>query len=202
MSPCRGDRASDRVAIGPEARSVGAGDAASESEAEFIRLLTGAQCSLRGYILALLGGPKKDADDVLQDANVAIWEKRAEYDRARPFTPWAVAFAFQRVRAFRRDSARSRLVFSDSLVEEMHGYFQQSLMHDPTTQDHLRGCLEKLTPAEQNLVDKRYSRNTSIESLSSTINKSAGSIANRLFRIREKLRLCIQSRIAQAGHEG
>lgn len=197
-----GDHAPDRQPLRSEIPSVVAGDTAGETEAEFIRHLTGAQCSLRGYILALLGGLQKEADDVLQDTNVIIWEKRAEYDRTRPFLPWAIAFAFQRIRAFRRDSARSRLVFSESLVAELHGYFEQSLTLAPTAQDHLRLCLDKLTPSEQDLVHERYYGSTSIESLSSRVNKSAGSIANRLFRIREKLRTCIQSRIAQAGHEG
>lgn len=61
--------------------------AAGDSEAEFIRQLTGAQCSLRGYILALLGGQKKEADDVLQDTNVAIWEKRTKYDNTPLSSP-------------------------------------------------------------------------------------------------------------------
>lgn len=123
------------------------------------------------------------------------------YDNTRPFLPWAIAFAYQRIRALRRDSARSRLVFSDQLVAELHGYFEQSFVQGPNAQDHLRLCLEKLSPNEQELIQKRYYGSTSIEALSVMINKSAGSIANRIFRIREKLRSCIEARVAQAGHE-
>ncbi|TWT35454.1 RNA polymerase sigma factor [Posidoniimonas corsicana] len=174
----------------------------NESESEFVRLLTGAQCSLRGYILALLAGQKKEADDVLQSTNMTIWEKRAEYDHSKPFLPWAMAFAFHRIQAFRRDAARNRLVFSDTLIEMLHAYSEQSLANPPGAQDHLRDCLEKLTPAEQDLIHKRYYGRCSVESLSSMVSKSAGSVANRLFRIREKLRNCIQFGIVQSGHEG
>lgn len=199
MLPARHDRQSPRQPS--EAAGEGSG-LTSERDADFIRHLTGVQSSLRAYILALLGGQKKEADDILQDTNVAIWEKRNEYDHTREFIPWAIAFAYHKVRAYRRDSARSRLVFSDEIVAEIHNHLEQSLLDASAMQDQLRLCLEKLNADEHDLIHKRYHARTSVVSLAESINKSAGSVARRLFRIREKLRSCIQIGLAQSRHQG
>jgi RNA polymerase sigma-70 factor, ECF subfamily len=37
-----------------------------------------------------------DAEDIVQQAAIALWEKFDAYDPAQPFTPWACRFALNK----------------------------------------------------------------------------------------------------------
>ena len=76
---------------------------------EFMLLLTSHQSSLYACISALLGGVE-GVQDVLQETNVVLLEKAGEYDPARPFVPWALAFARFQTLAWRKRQTRDRLV--------------------------------------------------------------------------------------------
>ena len=62
-----------------------------ESIARFVQLLTGLQSRLYAYLCTLLVR-SDDARDVLQETNVVLWKKAADYDPTRPFEPWAFRF--------------------------------------------------------------------------------------------------------------
>src|SRR5438445_5692787 len=81
---------------------------------EFLLLLTSHQSTLYAAITAMLGGAE-GAQDVLQETNVVLLEKAGEYDVARPFVPWALAFARFQVLAWRKRQSRDRLVLNEEL---------------------------------------------------------------------------------------
>ena len=59
---------------------------------------------LRGYFARRIGG--QEVEDLVQETLLAVHLKRATYDRALPFTPWAYAVArYKLVDRFRRDHA-------------------------------------------------------------------------------------------------
>jgi RNA polymerase sigma-70 factor (ECF subfamily) len=53
-----------------------------------IRLLTQHQEGLYRYVFALVPH-EDDAEDVLQNTNVALYRKSDQYDPGKPFLPWA-----------------------------------------------------------------------------------------------------------------
>jgi hypothetical protein len=59
---------------------------------EFMTQITRAQRQLHAFILSMVWNAT-DADDVLQQTNLVLWEKSAEFDASRPFLPWAMRFA-------------------------------------------------------------------------------------------------------------
>ncbi|NBQ54908.1 MAG: RNA polymerase subunit sigma-70, partial [Proteobacteria bacterium] len=59
---------------------------------EFVHQLTACQSALYAFIVSLLGGVN-DASDVLQETNMKLCRKCAEYDPQQPFLRWAYAFA-------------------------------------------------------------------------------------------------------------
>ena len=63
----------------------------SPAVAEFVRRLTGCQPRLYAYIMTLVLDPH-EADDVLQQANLVMWEKLDEFSVARTLTPWPVGW--------------------------------------------------------------------------------------------------------------
>lgn len=63
-----------------------------EQSARFVVLLTGLQSRICAYLCTLLARAE-DARDVLQETDLVLWKKAADYDPARPFEPWAFRFA-------------------------------------------------------------------------------------------------------------
>ena len=88
------------------------------SDDEFIRRFTNCQRDLRAFIVGMTP-TKSDADDVLQEVNLALWRKRELYDPSQEFLRWAFGFALTEVRNFRSRSAKSRMWFNDSALESI-----------------------------------------------------------------------------------
>ena len=165
-------------------------------EDRFVELLTGAQQPLHAYLLCVLG-PDSSVDDVLQSTNVDLWKKRNEYDFERPFLPWAYRFAYFRVLDYRKQQARSRLLFDDSLLDTVHDHFLQSSQYSKNLSDAMDDCMAKLTQEQTDLLAKRYKGGHSLVEMAAMAAKSPGSIAKRLFRIRRSLLECIERTVAK-----
>src|SRR4051794_20532939 len=87
-----------------------------KSHEEFVRLLNSSHRQLLGYLLSILGN-RHDAEDVLQRTSITLWRKFETFERGSNFAAWASTVAFYEARNFQRMGARSRMVFSDALLE-------------------------------------------------------------------------------------
>jgi RNA polymerase sigma-70 factor (ECF subfamily) len=91
------------------------GDAASHRA-----LLNQLSSRLRAYYkgkLARVGRSAEEAEDLVQEAVLAIHFKRHTYDPAEPLTPWVHAIARYKLIDFLR---RNRASFADVPIEEAH----------------------------------------------------------------------------------
>jgi RNA polymerase sigma-70 factor (ECF subfamily) len=170
-------------------------DATRGRTGEFVQLLTGAQSRLYAYICSLLG-EAAGARDVLQETNLALWDKAREYDPARPFLPWAYRVAYLQVLAYRKRCARSRMVFDEQLVSELaeeaaHGDADLDLRLEA-----LGHCLDKLPGHRREMLDRRYQRGESVDQIARGLRKAPNVVAASLYRIRKVLHECIEARIA------
>jgi RNA polymerase sigma-70 factor (ECF subfamily) len=69
---------------------------------------------LRGYYRRRLGEECSDAEDLVQETLMAIHSRRATFDRAQLFTPWAYAMArYKLVDHFRRSRVRASVSVDD-----------------------------------------------------------------------------------------
>jgi RNA polymerase sigma-70 factor (ECF subfamily) len=162
---------------------------------EFVQLLTGAQSRLYAYICSLVG-EAAGARDVLQETNLALWDKAGEYDPARPFLPWAYRVAHLQVLAYRKRCVRSRLIFDERLVNELA---EQVLSRDVDLDVRLEAlgdCVGKLPGSRREMIDRRYLDGESVEQIAGRLGKAPNVVAASLYRIRKVLLDCIESRIA------
>lgn len=86
---------------------------AVSAEERMIGLISKHQTVLHGYIFALIQDISR-TDDILQETNLILWRKAAEYDASKPFLPWARSIAWYQVKAATRNLSRDRLVFSET----------------------------------------------------------------------------------------
>jgi hypothetical protein len=86
--------------------------------AKFIADITSAQRHLHAFVSSVVWNIA-DADEVVQETNLALWQKAADYDPDRPFLPWAMAFAQMQLKAWLKRRQRVPIVFDDALIERM-----------------------------------------------------------------------------------
>jgi len=163
---------------------------------KFVELLTSHQRDLYAYINTLLIGDSA-APDVLQDTNLDLWARLNDFDFGRPFLPWAYGFAYQRVLAYRKTQRRSRLVFSDEVVQ----LISDTYVNDPADADArlgaLRSCLNKLDTQQKQLVRDRYVSRMTVKTLAARLGSTANQVSARLYRIRKTLAKCVESVLAR-----
>jgi RNA polymerase sigma-70 factor (ECF subfamily) len=160
-----------------------------------VRLLTHHQGEIFRFILSV-HPHEEDARDVLQETSVALCRKIEEYDPAQPFLPWAFGFAYLEVLKQRNRNQRGARLLTQDLVESL---VKDRDEHEPVLHLRLQAleyCLQKLLPAEQELLQKRYQMKTRIEDLVDQFQTSRRSLFRNLDRIRRMLFDCISNRVA------
>ena len=164
------------------------------TDLELVKLLAQHDRQILRYIMMFL--PRHgDAEEVLQRTAVILWEKSNEFDRTREFLPWALHRAYYEVLNFRKEIARSKLVFTEDLMHlldrerlEQRGYLEEM-------KEALRQCLARISPEDLQIIHSRYSDANSIHELSEQIGKTAKSLYRRLDRVRNLLSQCVQNQL-------
>lgn len=166
---------------------------------QFIQLLTSHQPNLYAYISALMLGDSA-VPDVLQETNLHLWSQANQYDFDRPFLPWALGFARQRVMAFRTLSSRSKLVFNDAALDLIDEKFTSPVNDMDERLTALQKCLKRLNPQQAELIRARYVAKTSVANIAEQLHQTSHNISSQLHRIRRTLSKCIEFTLAAEKH--
>lgn len=166
--------------------------------AEFVAQITQSQRQLHAFILSMVWNPV-DADDVLQETNLVLWEKAAEFDNDRPFLPWAMRFAQWQARAWlkRQGRQRQRFISDDKLVELLADEAAEEVQAFDERQHALALCMQKLRPEQRDLIARRYEPEASVNAMAEAAGVTAKALSDRLRRIRHALLECIEKTLAR-----
>lgn len=85
-----------------------------QTDPEHTAVVVGRLTACQGQLFAYIYSLTADADGpgiFCRRGNRLLWRKADDYDPARNFLPWAMAHAFNQVRAARSKQKRERLVF-------------------------------------------------------------------------------------------
>lgn len=168
----------------------------AERDQEFIRLLTAHQSAVLAYIRSLMPG-FTGASDILQQTNITLWNKKDDFALGTNFKAWAFAIARNHVMDQRKKLKRNGwLVFSEDIAEQFAAEVEEE---DPFNDDEafraLEFCLSKLAPHDRELVRKRYCERVTLDEYARELNRSAGTLKARLFKIRAGLRRCLDRQL-------
>lgn len=161
----------------------------------FVQQLTENQNRLYGYVYSLIGDHGR-TEDVLQETNLVLWRKIAEFDQARPFLPWAFGIVRFQVLAQLRDNKRDRLLLDSNLGELLSEEAARQSEQIDDIREALRPCMALLTPANREMIEERYFRAASIANIAEALDRSVPSIKVALLRIRRQLADCVHKRMA------
>jgi RNA polymerase sigma-70 factor (ECF subfamily) len=169
-----------------------------ERHADFIILLNAGHRRLLGYLVSLVGN-RHDAEDVLQRASVTMWRRFETFERGTDFFAWASTVAFYEAKNFQRTAARSRLYFSDELLEVLAAERATDTTQTDARHAALEGCLAKLDEPATRLVEAAYFEEGSVFALAEKLGRSPQTLYNKLNVIRRALADCVTRKLAEGG---
>ena len=161
----------------------------------FVRLFADGQREVLRYILALVPDID-DAHEILQDTAVALWKKFDQYRPDQPFVPWACRFAIRHIVKFREKKARRDKFLSIEAIELLAA---ERLEEEENLEDRrcaLVTCLTELSEPERLLVERRYSRRTTVARMAEETGQDVAALYRSLQRVRRRLVVCINRRLA------
>lgn len=168
----------------------------NEPDDRIVQLIASCQRGLFLYICGLLFS-RELAEDVLQDTNLVLWQKRAEYRAGTNFYAWACQIAFYKVCKVRDEQRRKVPTFSDVLLQRMAPELETLGESTSQLQDYLQECAENLPDRDRDLLDRRYRDDSPTKSIASELGQSVRTVNRSLGRIHEALFDCINAKLTE-----
>jgi RNA polymerase sigma-70 factor, ECF subfamily len=162
----------------------------------FVELLSVSRRPLLGYLMALLGR-RHDAEDVLQRASITMWRRFETFEVGSDFLAWASTVAFYEAKNFLRVAGRSRMQFSDELLQTLATERLSDIATTPTRLASLHECLQKLEEPQRQLVQSVYFDDADIATLAASLGRAPQTIYNKLNLIRRRLADCVTQRMLE-----
>lgn len=166
----------------------------------FLRLFLQNQRRLYAYILTLLPH-RADADDVLQETSLTMWDK---FDASGPptdFLAWGRRVAYHKVLDFYKKSRRAQSRLSQIFLERVAAVAAQdstNLQLDDR-REALAGCMEKLAERDRDLLSRRFADGATTQSTSEQLGRSVDAVYKSLAKLRQSLFECVQKTLAREG---
>jgi RNA polymerase sigma-70 factor (ECF subfamily) len=162
------------------------------AQQRFLSLFLRSEREVFRYVAALVPNVI-DAEDIVQQTALALWEKFDAYDPSQPFTPWACRFALNKARQWIERRQRWQALLDHGLAEELAQRRQELQPEFERRLKHLEVCLDKLPPGQRSLVESYYYQSTDVESLAERSGRTAAATYKMLQRIRQALQLCVEN---------
>ena len=169
-------------------------DDSSAAQQRFLSLFLRSEREIFRYVAALVPN-MTDAEDIVQQTAMSLWEKFDAYDPAQPFTPWACRFALNKTRQWIERRQRWQALLEKGLAEELAMRRQEMQPEIEQRLRHLEFCLAKLPEGQRSLVEGYYYERAGVEKLAERTGKTAAATYKMLQRIRHSLQTCMEDRV-------
>lgn len=164
---------------------------AAPSKDEFVRLWTANARRVQAFIFTLL--PRwGDAEEILQETSLTLWNKFDEFQPGTDFTAWACRVAYLKVQEARRRQHRDPIPFSDAFVTTVEAALAKKLDVVAPRYTALLDCLQKLSRQNLDLIRRRYFAEATVASLAKDLNHSTSWVYKTLQKVHQSLYDCIE----------
>src|SRR5579859_2976502 len=161
------------------------------AQQRFLSLFLRSEREIFRYVAVLVPNVT-EAEDIVQQTAMALWEKFGAYDPSQPFTPWACRFALNKARQWIERRQRWEALLERGLAEELMQRRQELQPEFELRLKHLEGCLGKLPVAKRSVVEGYYYERASIETLARRFGLSEAATYKMLQRVRHALQVCVE----------
>lgn len=179
----------------------GEGTGTAAKKPVFLRLFLQSERRLYAYILTLVPS-RADAEDILQEASLVMWDKFREHEPPADFAAWGCRIAYYKVLEFFKKSTRSKVRFSQAMLERVA---ETAIEHADALQlderrEALAGCMEKLPARDRELLTRRFTEGATTQSTAESLGRSVDAVYKSLSKIRHVLFDCVHRTLAAGGH--
>jgi RNA polymerase sigma-70 factor (ECF subfamily) len=163
---------------------------------QFLRLFMASEPAVRAFVRSLVP-TLADANDVMQEVAIVLWEKFTEYETSEDFRRWAFGVAKFKVLSWQRDRMRDRHVFGLEMTDLLASDAEHHSARLESQREALQNCLHKLSADQRTLIDSAYAPLVRIDELARKVGLTAMALYKKLHRIRILLVECTQREIAR-----
>ena len=160
------------------------------AQQQFLSLFLRSEREIFRYVAALVPNVS-DAEDIVQQTAIALWEKFDAYDAGQPFTPWACRFALNKARQWIERKQRWQALLENGLAEELIQRREALRPEIEIRLNRLESCVGKLPKDQRELVEGYYYHRTGIDALSESSGRTVQATYKALQRIRQTLLICV-----------
>ncbi len=160
----------------------------------FLHLYGSNQKRIYAFILTLVSN-WDDADDLMQATIGLMWQKFGEYELGTNFSAWGIRIARYKVMEYYRKQSRSRINFSNDVLEAVMSRAEQVNESADKRLLALNKCMSKLTQRDQELVGIRYAEGMTMKSLSQRVGRPVHGLYKAMGRIHNTLMLCVRKTV-------
>jgi RNA polymerase sigma-70 factor, ECF subfamily len=165
------------------------------SDSEFVLLITRHQTEIYAYILTIYPN-RVAAQDILQETNIVLCRKVAEFEPGTNFKAWAFRIAYWQTMAQLKRVKRSGLVTLEPDVLDLVAQEVEEVTVDFEDRHFaLKSCLQKLPPGDASILLAHYQSGESLAEISGRLGRTREALKQVLLRIRKSLRTCIERQI-------
>jgi RNA polymerase sigma-70 factor (ECF subfamily) len=160
----------------------------------FVDLLAQHERGLSGYIVALVPN-WSDADDVLQETKLRLWEQFEKYDPSKDFGGWARAIAHFQVLTYRKQSNRHSARYTSEFVDLVAIEAASVAVEANVRHRFLDECMRRLGEAGRKLLILCYAGNLSIKEVALRLGRSIRGLQNAVAKLRKNVQQCVENRL-------
>jgi len=134
-----------------------------------------------------------DADEILQETNVRLWNERSKFARGTDFGAWACTIAHFEILNYRNRLKRDRVLFTDQFLDVV----ASEMENDDTAARYgaLEKCIEKLSATNAQMLRAFYQPGAVGKDVAVQFARSVEALYKAMSRIRKVLHDCIQRQI-------
>lgn len=169
-------------------------------EADFVSLYAQYQNDLFRYVAALVPH-LQDAEDVLSEVTVMLWERFGDFEVGTNFLAWARQVAYLRVLKYYRARNR-RIVLPRQLLEKLVSDLPVRMEVMDERLVYLAECKKDLSASDLQLLEERYVKRQKVQDIAMKLVQSENSISKSLGRIRRILLACIERKTVSENQFG
>ncbi|HSI63964.1 MAG TPA: sigma-70 family RNA polymerase sigma factor [Candidatus Saccharimonadia bacterium] len=162
----------------------------SDLHRPLVPLLMRHERQIFAYIYTLVPH-RHDAEDILQETCLTIYDKFHEFTLGTDFMAWAMRIAWWKVRAARQKFARAKVVFNDEVMEAISHTAVTMVEETSPMQVALSQCLQKLPDRDRRMVLTRYEHGSGVERAALVSGRSLQAAYKALMRIKQVLHDCV-----------
>jgi RNA polymerase sigma-70 factor (ECF subfamily) len=164
---------------------------------EFIRIHTAHEIRLRSLAFSLVPN-WADADELLQETNIILWQKFDQFEPGTNFMAWSSQILRFTAKNFVARQRRSKIVFTDQFYDLVT--HETNLASDELAErEHiLHECISQLKERQQKILQLRYFESQSVSTIAEAIGSTSKAIYHTLDHIHQALLQCVNIKLREA----